>query len=47
MVGGIGAKNTDSIAFHQKMGFEIVGHLKEVGYKFDQWLDLCFMQRQL
>jgi phosphinothricin acetyltransferase len=47
MVGGIDAKNADSIAFHQKMGFEIVGHLKEVGYKFDQWLDLCFMQRQL
>jgi len=47
MVGGIDANNAESIAFHQKMGFEIVGHLKEVGYKFGQWLDLCFMQRQL
>jgi len=47
MVGGIDAKNTESIAFNQKMGFEIVGHLKEVGYKFDQWLDLCFVQRLL
>lgn len=47
MVGGIDANNAESIAFHQKMGFEIVGHLKEVGYKFDQWLDLCFMQLKL
>ena len=47
MVGGIDAKNTKSIAFNQKMGFEIVGHLKQVGYKFDQWLDLCFIQRIL
>lgn len=47
MIGGIDAKNAESIAFHQKMGFEIVGHLKEVGYKFDQWLDLCFVQRLL
>lgn len=47
MIGGIDAKNAESIAFNQKMGFEIVGHLKEVGYKFDQWLDLCFVQRLL
>jgi L-amino acid N-acyltransferase len=47
MIGGIDAKNKESIAFNQKMGFEIVGHLKEVGYKFDQWLDLCFVQRLL
>lgn len=47
MVGGIDANNAESIAFHQKMGFEIVGHLKEVGFKFEHWLDLCFMQRIL
>ena len=47
MVGGIDANNAKSIAFNQKMGFEIVGHLKQVGYKFDQWLDLCFVQRIL
>lgn len=47
MVGGIDAENTHSITFHQRMGFEEVGHLKQVGYKFDRWLDLCFMQRIL
>jgi phosphinothricin acetyltransferase len=47
MIGGIDANNAESIAFHQKMGFVIVGHLKEVGFKFENWLDLCFMQRIL
>ncbi|WP_309641743.1 N-acetyltransferase family protein [Flavobacterium sp.] len=44
MVGGIDAANLDSIAFHKKFGFTESGVLKEVGFKFDQWLDLQFMQ---
>lgn len=44
MVGGIDAANKDSIAFHKKFGFTENGVLKEVGFKFDQWLDLQFMQ---
>jgi phosphinothricin acetyltransferase len=44
MVGGIDATNKDSIAFHKKFGFTENGVLKEVGFKFDQWLDLQFMQ---
>lgn len=44
MVGGIDAANKDSIAFHKKFGFTENGILKEVGFKFDHWLDLQFMQ---
>ncbi len=44
MIGTIDTKNSGSIAFHKKFGFEIVGTLREVGYKFDQWLDIVFMQ---
>jgi L-amino acid N-acyltransferase YncA len=29
------------------MGFEKVAHFKEVGYKFDQWLDVGFWQLML
>lgn len=47
MIGGVDAQNTKALAFHESMGFERVGHLKEVGYKFDQWLDLVFYQRNV
>ena len=44
MMGAIDAENKGSIAFHEKYGFVVCGHIKEVGYKFDHWLDLVFMQ---
>lgn len=44
MIAVIDAENTGSIAFHQKMGFEIAGTLRETGYKFDRWLDSVFLQ---
>jgi L-amino acid N-acyltransferase len=44
MIGGIDADNKGSIAFHAKFGFTEAGLLKEVGYKFDKWLDVQFMQ---
>lgn len=47
MIAGIDASNMESIAFHRKFGFAEVGLLKEVGFKFDRWLDLQFMQLTL
>lgn len=47
MVAGIDAANEASIRFHGRLGFESVGTFREVGYKFDRWLDLHFMQRML
>ncbi len=44
MVAGIEAKNAGSIRLHEKLGFEHAGHLKQVGAKFGQWLDLVFLQ---
>ncbi|MEO8239866.1 MAG: N-acetyltransferase family protein [Flavobacterium sp.] len=44
MIGAIDASNTGSIAFHEKFGFVTTGTIREVGYKFDHWLDLVFMQ---
>ena len=36
-----------SIGLHRAVGFEMVGTLKNVGYKHDRWLDSVFMQRAL
>ncbi len=47
MVAGIDAANPASIRLHQRLGFERVGTLREVGTKFGRWLDLVFMQRFL
>jgi phosphinothricin acetyltransferase len=47
MVAGITANNAESIRLHEKLGFEHVGLLKEVGMKFGAWLDLAFMQLKL
>lgn len=44
MLAGIDASNEASIRLHEQLGFKEVAHFKEVGYKFDRWLDLKFHQ---
>jgi phosphinothricin acetyltransferase len=47
VLGGISADQEASIALHAALGFEKVSHLREVGFKFDRWLDVIWMQRML
>lgn len=47
MIGGIDAVNDKSIRFHTQLGFQEVARMKEVGFKFDKWLHLVFMQLML
>lgn len=47
MIGVIDSENQSSIDFHEKFGFEIVGIIKESGFKFDRWLHSVFMQKIL
>jgi len=47
IIGGCDSLQTASIILHEKMGFTRVAHFKEVGFKFDQWLDVIFMQYML
>jgi L-amino acid N-acyltransferase len=47
IIGGVDADNTASLRLHESLGFEQVAHFKQVGYKFDRWLDLLFLQRTL
>jgi L-amino acid N-acyltransferase len=47
VLAGIDASNAVSIKLHQSFGFVRVAHFKEVGFKFNRWLDLVFMQLML
>jgi phosphinothricin acetyltransferase len=47
MVALIEARNSASIALHSGLGFVSAGRLREVGFKFGDWLDLEFMQLAL
>jgi L-amino acid N-acyltransferase YncA len=39
--------NAGSIGVHRALGFDHVGTTRAVGWKFDRWLDVVFMQRSL
>ena len=47
MIAGIDGANVGSIRLHERLGFEHAGVLRQVGYKFGNWLDLVFLQRTL
>lgn len=43
----IEAGHTASLALHAKLGFVETGRLRKVGWKFGQWRDVSYMQRDL
>jgi L-amino acid N-acyltransferase YncA len=43
-VGVIALPNRASIALHEKLGFAKIGHVAEVGRKFDRWVDVGYWQ---
>ncbi len=47
IVAGIEAGQEGSIVLHEQHGFVTTAHLREVGFKFRQWLDVVFMQRMM
>ena len=47
MIAGIDATNEASLRLHAKFGFERVAQFREVGWKFERWLDLTFLQLML
>ncbi len=44
IIGGIAVPNERSVKFHQKFGFEKVGEFKQLGWKFDRWIDFELWQ---
>lgn len=47
VVGGLTLPNEASVKLHEKFGFKQVAHFKEVGLKFNKWLDVGFWQLTL
>ena len=44
VVGGVALPNEASVRLHRKFGFEKVAHFKEVGRKFNRWIDVAYWQ---
>ncbi|MBP6004065.1 MAG: N-acetyltransferase [Pyrinomonadaceae bacterium] len=44
VIAGISLPNEPSVHLHEKFGFEKVAHFREVGRKFDRWIDVGYWQ---
>ncbi len=40
LIGAIALPNEASVALHEALGFEKVGHLRRVGWKHERWIDV-------
>ncbi len=47
IIAGVSAEQAGSIKIHENFGFIKAGHLKRVGFKFSQWLDVVYLQLEL
>lgn len=47
VVGGVSLPNPASIALHEKFGMTKVAEFKEMGLKFDRWVDVGYWQIRL
>jgi len=37
----------DSFAFHQHMGYQLLGTFHQCGYKFERWYDMIWMEKHI
>ena len=44
LIGGIDSQNAASIGLHKSLGFQHAGTIRQVGFKFQRWLDLDFYE---
>lgn len=47
VIGGVALPNEASIRLHERLGFRKVAHFKEVGFKFNRWIDVAYWQLEL
>jgi phosphinothricin acetyltransferase len=47
IIARIAGDNPASVSLHERYGFELVGIEREVGYKFERWIDVVEMQLML
>jgi L-amino acid N-acyltransferase YncA len=46
-IGGVALPNDASIRLHEKFEFEKCAHFREVGFKFNRWIDVAYWERIL
>ena len=44
VIGGISLPNKASEKLHEKFGYQKVAHYKEIGFKFNKWIDVGYWQ---
>lgn len=44
VIGGVALPNPASVALHEKLGMTKVAHFREVGFKFDKWIDVGYWE---
>ena len=47
IIAGIASPNPASVRLHERFGFVLAGVEREVGYKFERWIDVAWMQKML
>lgn len=47
LIGGIAQPNDESVALHEKLGFQKCAHFKEIGFKFNKWIDVGYWEKRL
>jgi len=47
VIAGISLPNPASVAMHETFGMKKVAHFEQVGFKFDQWVDVGYWQKIL
>ena len=47
VLGGIALPNEASVALHERLGFEKVGQLQQVGWKLQRWVDVGYWEKRL
>jgi len=44
IIGGVALPNDASVGLSEKLGFKKIGQFKEVGWKFEQWIDVGYWE---
>jgi L-amino acid N-acyltransferase YncA len=44
IIGGIALPNPASVGISERLGFQKIGHFKEVGWKFEKWIDVGYWE---
>ncbi len=44
VIGGVALPNAASVALHETLGFQKVAHFKEVGWKYEKWIDVGYWE---